>query len=920
MSRPISLVLAVISMSTTLACSAGVSPTVPGTPDPVIAQAVRADSEGATLLAGFRVAIDPDTLVATVTPHRTGSAQPPQGQRYDLDIANFQNADSFRVTGVQVLGSGNFLISFSHAHPFPAPNIANPASGSNRADLGYTGRLLILSTYNPQSFFTNAVRMSAGAVINPDGYIEPGDLLANTGPGLVTAYPYKLLADESQNNRTGVSNGGDPLGSYLSTGGGWQRINLGASGLDWTGFDYVHGGQTVTNQFTLSKEALAASSFALDVALLIQYQDPRGAGGSTFRFPPTVIDPLQFAYRLPYAALDCSRVVPSANVTLGPTVGASTTLEVRVRDWDALADESTDSKVGDETDVTLVQADASGPPEVVLDAPGILSGLRNMGTPGSETGWSDDPLVYSNTLPNQEGATAGTYYACLRVTDPEFDDTARETYHAGVDATTLLPNAARAVPARTWQIVPITIGPDVPDISSVKPTGIIGGIDERITFSAVASNDPTSWSWDFGGGTVPNVSLDQTPLVQLASELGVYEGTVTASNAGGSSKSFAFSFRVLGPQQPSWRNYTLEEFATSTTDFGVPHYLALFDGKPVAILSPNWSNGPMLCALATVPNPESPADWSMHEVVANDGRMPSVFVHNGRLAIAYKRTSTASLMLARALVDVPDGPEDWATHVVFDGAEDEGNESQAIDYDGRIAIVYQNFTLTSVDFALSTNTSPTATSDWTTHEIQNGARHPAITLATGLGGNRPVIAFSGGAGNNSQVLQAKVASPSSIGDWGSVTTFTYSTVPQPNLLVSYPTASGLTGIIHAHVDPVLRQPVVLFTSGVLGLGNVQLASRYMTLEGHLALADLGLCVLNGRTAIVGTTWDSNFVMYRATRPDPNNVDWVQSTISADPGLVNSLSLIPVDNAFMMLVDQTAPSGREYSIRYSTGPW
>ncbi|MEO7994929.1 MAG: hypothetical protein ABI743_11075, partial [bacterium] len=172
------LLLSALATTVLLGCSNG-APTTPapaGVPAPTLAYAFH--EGGDSLVGAFHVALDPASLGTTVTPIRGAEAQPPQGQRYDLDIANFLTAESFKITDVTVLGSGNYRVTFSHAHPFPAPNVANPISGTNRADLGYTGRLLILTQGNVKPFFGGAVRASCGVVVGPDGYIEAGQTLA----------------------------------------------------------------------------------------------------------------------------------------------------------------------------------------------------------------------------------------------------------------------------------------------------------------------------------------------------------------------------------------------------------------------------------------------------------------------------------------------------------------------------------------------------------------------------------------------------------------------------------------------------------------------------------------------------------------------------------------------------------------------
>ena len=91
-------------------------------------------------------------------------AQPPQGLTFDLDPANFLTTEGFRVTGVTLDGDGDYVIAFSHAHPYAAPDLALKATlATNRCDLSYTGRLMLQATASPELFFDGTVRLSPGS-------------------------------------------------------------------------------------------------------------------------------------------------------------------------------------------------------------------------------------------------------------------------------------------------------------------------------------------------------------------------------------------------------------------------------------------------------------------------------------------------------------------------------------------------------------------------------------------------------------------------------------------------------------------------------------------------------------------------------------------------------------------------------------
>ncbi len=73
---------------------------------------------------------------------------------------------------------------------------------------------------------------------------------------------------------------------------------------------------------------------------------------------------------------------------------------------------------------------------------------------------------------------------------------------------------------------------DVPVVNfSVTPSTICAG--EQVQYHDLSSNNPTSWSWTFPGGT-PSTSTEQNPFVTYNTG-GTYDATLEASNASGSS-------------------------------------------------------------------------------------------------------------------------------------------------------------------------------------------------------------------------------------------------------------------------------------------------------------------------------------------------------------------------------------------------
>ncbi|HYE80100.1 MAG TPA: hypothetical protein VEI97_19145, partial [bacterium] len=199
--------------------------------------------------AGLRAALAP-------SPVRTATGN---DQLAFLDLGAFFNPNTLKVHAV-TFGQGTVDVVLQVAHPFPAPDLTQPASATNRADLGFAGRLVVLAEVPiadrpSHSFFGGQVTADTSLVANPDGYVQPRGLIPTAG--FANTFPYVLVVDEDKDNRLGVSNQGIPRGNYLPAVGGWQRLNLGPERNGWTGYGYLHQGQTAEITLRLNREALA---------------------------------------------------------------------------------------------------------------------------------------------------------------------------------------------------------------------------------------------------------------------------------------------------------------------------------------------------------------------------------------------------------------------------------------------------------------------------------------------------------------------------------------------------------------------------------------------------------------------------------------------------------------------------------------
>ncbi|MEO7995722.1 MAG: hypothetical protein ABI743_15095, partial [bacterium] len=422
-----------------------------------------------TALALGTLTVDGHNLSASID-LRPDRAAASNDQLAFLSVGGYFKPEHLKAVGVQSVDD-TLQVTIEVAHPVPPPVFFKPASATNRADLGFAGRLLVLADIAPedrpeQSFFGDTVRANTMLVSGADGYVQPRGLL-NTDT-FANTFPYMLLVDEAKDNRLdGVTNNGDMTGNFYPSTGGWQRSNLGPSRTGWTGFGYLHQGQRTRLTLALRKAALADGPITLPLALIAKYVQPTGGPvPSQNRLPQPTVNVDQFAYRLPYGALDGERVASTFAIRLHEQDPASSaTVEITVRDWDTRAVATTLDELWRDTDVSHVPKGTRGAPTVWLDAPAIdpngAIGLTEF-QPGVHSGLPGDELRYRGTLRHTAGRSDGLWWGMVQVTDPEAADPARldRPYELDLDPDlTPITDPLRQVEPVTYQALPITILP-----------------------------------------------------------------------------------------------------------------------------------------------------------------------------------------------------------------------------------------------------------------------------------------------------------------------------------------------------------------------------------------------------------------------------------------------------------------------------
>jgi PKD repeat protein len=160
-----------------------------------------------------------------------------------------------------------------------------------------------------------------------------------------------------------------------------------------------------------------------------------------------------------------------------------------------------------------------------INSPTSWSWTFEGGTPATST--EQNPVVIYNT--------PGTYNVTLEASNINGSDT--ETKVDYITVTTLQPPVA--------------------DFTA-SDTNISEG--DSITFTDSSTNNPTSWSWSFPGGT-PSSSTEQNPTITYNTE-GTYNVTLTATNGAGSDEEIKVDYITVTIVLPTVGNTTV--FATTS--------------------------------------------------------------------------------------------------------------------------------------------------------------------------------------------------------------------------------------------------------------------------------------------------------------------------------------------------------------------
>ena len=110
----------------------------------------------------------------------------------------------------------------------------------------------------------------------------------------------------------------------------------------------------------------------------------------------------------------------------------------------------------------------------------------------------------------------------------------------------------------------ITVTTPPPPVAAFSGSPTSGEVPLTVDFTDESSNNPTSWSWDFGDG---GTSTQQNPAY-VYNTVGTYTVTLTATNAYGSDGEIKIDYVTVTEQGVAQKNYAVSENTTTGTVSG----------------------------------------------------------------------------------------------------------------------------------------------------------------------------------------------------------------------------------------------------------------------------------------------------------------------------------------------------------------
>jgi hypothetical protein len=346
-------------------------------------------SIGYGALGFFSLTLDPDNFTAELVPIRTEAAV---DALEAVDITNFMEltpcTDCVKIKSLSLDSDSNLVVSIGIRHPFRVGDQYKPITGTNRADLHvFNVEGIVFADTAGIEFEGVNQKSPASFLLNADGYTNYLDTSCDAiFPTDATVHPYILHFDDySQGNY-------DPSNQY-----GFQSVTtpppsgnlVMPMGSDYDFKDYVF-------DIDGSMDFMFAVGCTYPIAVTLK----------ALRFNPQ--------YRVPQhnkkAASEVDVLLLNNQLKAG-TTGSGADIEIHV------VDISQGVEVGEALNQMFADSSVDN---ITLEIPGIL--LNPITIEGSESISGSghdpsDPLVYTKSITNELGASAGPYYGIVKVLD-----------------------------------------------------------------------------------------------------------------------------------------------------------------------------------------------------------------------------------------------------------------------------------------------------------------------------------------------------------------------------------------------------------------------------------------------------------------------------------------------------------------------
>ncbi|MEO7993183.1 MAG: hypothetical protein ABI743_02195 [bacterium] len=332
----------------------------------------------------------------------------------------------------------------------------------------------------------------------------------------------------------------------------------------------------------------------------------------------------------------------------------------------------------------------------------------------------------------------------------------------------------------------------------------------KVIASAFISGGVATYSWNFGGGAIPNTSSQAAPAIELGAPA-TYQGSLTVTNGCGTPTTRAFSYTVRQPtfnvvstaappvpNPPVFIEGTVAQlnsqqlvsasraaantdlrFVVSSSVEAIPGMWNTFHNMnpagvsahdpQIIVVNGNIKvvyydaiNADLRLAQAAIPLPTTAGQWSNSTIdsFGSVGAHPSVAVDNGYLVVSYYDNNNHNCKVRAANNSFPFSEAEWSDKWLPALAGEDGLYSRVACWNGRILVAYPA-TGNALCFAWTNSAGVPA---WTTHSVDGAnAAYAPIAMALNATGV-PTLAYRSST-EALRVARGIVNTPSTAADW-----------------------------------------------------------------------------------------------------------------------------------------------------------